>query len=1041
MPKWTDEQRQAIYESGTNIIVSAGAGSGKTAVLSERVLEKVKNGIHVDELLILTFTNAAAAEMKDRIRKKIAKDPNLKDELDKVDISYITTFDAYALSLVKKYNHLLNISGNISIIDATIITLEKEKILEETFEEYYQTKKQDFLHLINDFCLKDDKEIFEAIINLNNKLDNCYDKRKILENYLDSYYQDKIIKGFVREYEELILKKKDTLSRLVDNLSYNVDCDYIDKCMEALRDLLAASDYLSIKKNVLVKLPILRNASEEAKEIKKEIGELIKEIEELTKYNSLEEIEESLYKTKDYVETIIEIILELDKRVNAYKQKNDAYEFVDISKMAIKILEDNLSVREELKNSFKEILIDEYQDTNDLQDKFISYIENNNVYMVGDIKQSIYRFRNANPLLFKSKYDSYAVNNGGRKIDLNRNFRSRKEVLDNINLMFNLIMDDAIGGADYINGHQMIFGLEPYNNVNKENYDMEILNYEPLEDKSFTNEEIEIFTIAKDIKDKVNNQYKVMDKETMEERNIDYGDFVILMDRATSFENYKKVFEYLNIPLTIYRDKTISDSIDISILKNIYNLVNLIRNRNFGKEFSYSYMAVARSYLFGLSDREILKTIKDRNYADTEIYAICYRLAKDLDVLNNEEFFDRIVEEFKFEEKIATTNNIDEHLITIDSIRKVVSMTMTAGYTPCTFLDYLKDIANKGIDIKLSLNKESTNAVKIMTIHASKGLEYHVCYFSGLAKKFNIDDLKNKFYYDNTYGFIAPYVNNGIKTTIMKTLLKQKYMEEEISEKLRLFYVALTRAREKMILVTNLEKNELAYKDNGIINNEVRLKYLSFRDMLNSVYDYIKKYMYNIDLESLGLTKDYNLTKVSSSLNNGDVTTKLNVEEISINNELVTNERFSKNISKLQTKEEQTNIKLGLRMHYLLEITDFTNPDYRDFNDFEKNCIMKFINSGILDNAKDIFKEYEFIYEEDNTLKHGFIDLLIIKENSCVIVDYKLKNTQDEAYIKQLNGYKNYVRKITGKDTIIYLYSIIDSKLVNLDKEKASAYY
>ena len=205
MPKWTEEQTQAIYKKGKNIIVSAGAGSGKTAVLSQRVLEHVKSGINIDELLILTFTNAAAQEMKERIRKKIKEVPELKDQLDKIDIAYITTFDAYSLSLVKKYHDYLNISNKINIIDNSIMTIEKEQILEEIFLEYYESKNEKFLKLINDFCLKDYSEIKRAILTLNNKLDNKYDKEKILDTYIDSYYQDDVIDKYINEYVKIVI--------------------------------------------------------------------------------------------------------------------------------------------------------------------------------------------------------------------------------------------------------------------------------------------------------------------------------------------------------------------------------------------------------------------------------------------------------------------------------------------------------------------------------------------------------------------------------------------------------------------------------------------------------------------------------------------------------------------------------------------------------------------------------------------------------------------------------------------------------------------
>ena len=171
MPNWTKEQLNAINEEGTNIIVSAGAGSGKTAVLSERVLRKLRQGVNINELLILTFTNAAAKEMKERIRKKIKEDPSLKEQLDLIDEAYITTFDAFSLSTVKKYHYLLNVSKDVQIVDASLIRLQKEKIIDEIFNRLYDEENNLFEKLIKDFCVKDDIQIREYILSINDKLD------------------------------------------------------------------------------------------------------------------------------------------------------------------------------------------------------------------------------------------------------------------------------------------------------------------------------------------------------------------------------------------------------------------------------------------------------------------------------------------------------------------------------------------------------------------------------------------------------------------------------------------------------------------------------------------------------------------------------------------------------------------------------------------------------------------------------------------------------------------------------------------------------
>ena len=320
--------------------------------------------------------------------------------------------------------------------------------------------------------------------------------------------------------------------------------------------LIESNNYDEVKNNLDFRLPNLKKESdEELKYIKENISNTIKEIQELTFYDSREEIYNTIISTVDYAKIIIEIIKVLDLKITDYKFKNNIFEFNDISMMLIDILKNNNNIRLEIKNSYKEIMVDEYQDTSDIQEALISLIENNNVYMVGDIKQSIYRFRNANPDIFKEKYQKYSDGNNGYKIDLNRNFRSRKEVLDNINLIFSHLMDLKIGGASYTDGHEMIYGNKSYDDMNVVNYNMDILNYCFDKNMGFTKEEVEIFIIADDILNKVKNKYQVVDKKTFMLRDCTFNDFAILIDRSTNFDLFRKIFEYKKIPLTIYKDE------------------------------------------------------------------------------------------------------------------------------------------------------------------------------------------------------------------------------------------------------------------------------------------------------------------------------------------------------------------------------------------------------------------------------------------------------------------------------------------------------
>ena len=1029
MPNWTKEQTLAINEKGKNIIVSAGAGSGKTAVLTERVITHLKEGVGIDNLLILTFTNAAATEMKIRIRNKIKKYPKLKQELNKIDNAYITSFDAYALSLVKKYSHIIGVSSNIQIADGTFIALKKEKVLKEIFEKHYKEKTPLFIKMLDDLTVKDDKEIFESIISLDSKLQNIFDKRQFLKNYIDTYYKKEKLSIYISEYLKMIEEKKKEVKNKIKALSMHLDGEYIQKINEAIAPMISSKTYKDIKESVTSKIPRApKGIEDEAKKLKKSITQTLKKIEELTKYDNETQIIETIQKTKDYAKIIIQILLELDEEMTKFKKKYNIYEFIDISNMAIKLLKENEEVRLQLKENFYEILIDEYQDTNDLQELFVCLIEKDNVYMVGDIKQSIYRFRNTNPKLFKNKYSLYSKGEKGYKIDLNKNFRSRKEVLESINELFNYIMTEDIGGAEYKVSHQMIYGNKTYEEVNKENYKLEILDYK--DNENFTKEEIEIFTVAKDIKDKIESGYELMDREVGKGRKATYSDFAILMDRSSSFEKYKQIFEYLNIPLSVYKDKAITDSTDILIIKNIYTLIIEIHHKRLSKKFKYSFMSISRSYLMEIDDATIFNTLK--NPKETEVYKICYEISKNILEKTNYDLIDEIIDKFDIYQKIIKDGNIQNHIVILDSIKKIAKNLDDIGYTPFEFLDYLNEVLEKDLDIKLKLNKGNNDSVKIMTIHTSKGLEYPICYYTGLFKKFNIDDLKQKIYFDQKYGIITPYIDNGPKTTILKKLLRRDYLKEEISEKLRLFYVALTRAREKMIIVTDL--NQKPFNEANVVDDMIRLKYLSFKDIIDSLDYVIDKYIKEVDLEKINLTKKYNLSKkknITSKFKNGQ---KITVNPVNIKSETIEKNNFSKKINKLMTKEEVKNIELGLKMHEIFENIDFKKTNFNNLSEFEKKKVESFIKTGILEGSKEIFKEYEFIYEKENKTYQGIIDLLIIKENENIIVDYKLRNTDDKAYINQLNGYKNYIENLTSKTTKTYLYSILNEKLTEIRK-------
>ena len=1030
MPKWTEEQQLAIDKENTNIIVSAGAGSGKTAVLTARVIRKLKDNISINQLLILTFTKKAAHEMKERIRLEILKDDSLKKELNYIDSSYITTFDSFALSMVKKYSYLLNINKNIKIADSSIIYLKKKKILDDIFDNLYKENNSLFLKLVADFTVKDDNDLKKYILDINDKLDLKYDKISYLDSYIDNYYSHLNINSLLDEYNKLLIDKVKKIDFLLTEFSNFVETDYYLEVQNNFLMLLQSTNYDDIKKNVVVKFPNLpKNSSEEAKDLKKEITEMLTRISELVRFSDSLKLKECLLSTKDYVSIIIDIIKKLDLEINKFKNTNFIYEFNDVSKMAIDILKNNNEVLLELKNSFKEIMIDEYQDTSDLQEEFISLIENNNVYMVGDIKQSIYRFRNANPYLFKNKYDMYSKNLQGFKIDLTKNFRSRMEVIDNINLLFSLIMNDDLGGADYKKTHRMIFGNNIYFEKGKteQNNNIEIFDYEYDSSLGYTKEEIEIFFIATDIKNKINNKYKIFDKNDNVLRDAKYSDFVILLDRSTNFDLYKKIFEYMSIPMTKYTATNITNEIEILLIKNILKLILCVKDKKYDIEFKYAFMSIARSYLFQFSDEEIFSFFYNNNFKDNKLYEIVYAIASKIDYLSLNELISIIIDNFEFYSKQVLIGDVKNRINRLQSIIDIFNNLAEIGYDVYEAYEYLENLIEEKYKLEIKETEEDNDSVKIMTIHASKGLEFPICYFASLHSTFNIRELNEKFLYNNKYGIVAPYFDEGIGKTFVKDLVKEEYIKEEISEKIRLFYVALTRAKEKMIVVTS-------YKNNNRNRNLENCR--SFLDILSFVKENMKDYIFNVDLSKINLTKNYNLVKEYNYRENIEHTDlKISFFELDILNNILNKERISKETKDLLDKDIKEKMEFGKYIHKVLEYIDFKNFDISLFSipEFYKTRIDKFINLVNKEEIINVYKEYEFSYINNDIYEHGIIDLILEYDNHIKIIDYKLKNIKDGDYRRQIEKYKEYLSNKTNKKIDTYLFSIIDGTLERID--------
>ena len=1002
--RYTDEQLEAITTPVYNTMISAGAGSGKTKVLTQRVFNHLANNIDVDRLLVLTFTNAAAAEMKQRVIKLLVEDNSLdqsikNNQLNKIDSAYIMTFDAYSLFLVKKYHQLLNVDKDIDIADSNIINGITDKYLDEIFEEQYVSNDV-FKDIISKYCVKDDDVVKGFVKDLNKKLDLIYDRDSFITQYNNTFFSNTHLNNELDSYTSILLQKLKQVDVLLNEISELDDINRYFTCWEGINNLNSYEEVRSYVANIsAVRKKNKEEYDEDALILKDKIKDIIKEINELTKYDKTTLFNDVLI-NKDYVNCLLDLAEELNRRINVYKKENNLYDFIDIAKLAIEVVDKNDDIRESIKNNFYEILIDEYQDTSDIQELLISKISNNNVYVVGDIKQSIYRFRYANPDIFKKKYEDYSNNVGGKKIDLTNNFRSRFEVLRDINLFFNRTMSSSVGGADYVNGHQLIAGNLSY--IKDDKYACEILSYE--KQKGIDSAYIEAQLIADDIKSRVNT-FKLKD------HLCDYRDITILMDRSSKFDVFKEVLTANNIPTFIETEERMSESDLLTVIRSIFKLLV-----NYDK---HAYISLERSFLCETSDEDIFNNIKNNIVFDSPTYIKINNIKSNIDTKTISNILDEIMDSFDVYSKLVKIKDVHASNVKIDYLYQLANNLNNLGYTYKDFNDYLVDVFDREDDIKFRIGSEVENAVRITNYHKSKGLEYNVVYYPCLSYDFNQQDKKGDLLFSQEHGIIMPaFINNrGLRDTFIKELYKYNYDLEDIGEKIRLFYVALTRAKEKMIIVNCFDENidPVDYPLDDMTKASIK----NYSSMLS----YIKN-----DLSHFIISK--NIPEIKENIIQRDLFTTLtksnklilkpNIEVISTE---VTTSHFSKQAG-LITKDILDKMELGTKIHYYLEMLDFKNPDYTSVDNKYINKIKTFIDSPLLENIKEakIFKEYEFM--DDG--KHGFIDLLLEYEDKIVIIDYKTKTIDDVHYDEQLNGYRTYVESLTSKPVYCYLYSIID---------------
>lgn len=852
MPEWTKAQNNAINADGSNILVSAAAGSGKTAVLVERVKRLITDeslGVNIDDLLVVTFTNAAAAEMKSRISRSldelISKEPNNTNLLRQMSLlpnAKICTIDSFCINLVREYFFKLDIAQDFRILEDTQKALIEESVIEEIINGMYESKNEDFKALVEMFSTtKSDSDLIKSVKRLDNfitaqpfpfewlnEVSELYnpeigiDSSMLKEyavselSYILDYFRDSI------GYAQSVLYPEDELFEKYGAALENDRAELIrlenvlDKSWDEIRDVLLNLKFSST--------PYKRNYESDVKNIVAETRKLYcgknsiinSELIPLFSASSgeIQEDNEVLYPV---LKQLISLVREYHEKCFEAKKELNAYTFSDIEHFAIELLfkrnEDGSIIRtdiaEEYRNNFYEILVDEYQDTNTAQDTLFEMLSNgHNLFMVGDVKQSIYRFRLAMPQIFNAKKDSFShydkesasVN---QKIILDRNFRSAKEICDYSNYLFSMLMTKRVGELDY-NEEEYLYANKTPENNGVPHVELNLVQVPDGENA----DEYEALQIAKKIYDKVSSRELIRDGET--EREIRYGDFAILL-RSTKnrIDIYSKALSSFGIPVKADNRTNLFDNNEVSILLSLLRVVD-------NPTLDIPLVATLMSVFYGYTADEIARARV--NYKANNIYSSISRdtetfsaFLSDLEryrgyaaSMSVESFIRQVISDSSFLSVISAMGNYEQrqlNVMKLISLAKSFDSGESVGLT--AFIRYIDRVIENNVSLESAeVAGFNDDCVQIMSIHKSKGLEFPVCILAGTAHRYNNDDLKSLILLNDSYGVGLKLINeehlyryNSLQYTAIKNMLSVASM----SENLRVLYVAITRAENQFM--------------------------------------------------------------------------------------------------------------------------------------------------------------------------------------------------------------------------------------------------
>jgi ATP-dependent helicase/nuclease subunit A len=892
MVAWTSEQQKVIDLRNRNILVSAAAGSGKTAVLVERIISMITDSnspIDIDKLLIVTFTNAAAAQMRERIseaiEQKLEEEPenaHLQKQATLVHNAYITTIHSFCLRVIRNHFNRIDLDPSFRIGDEGELKLLKSDVIERILEKHYEEKSEEFFHFVESYSTgKSDKDLEAIILQLyhfamsypwpEQWLLQCkqdYELTSIKEMEQTSWYQNMTVHIQIT-IEEML----EEVSRLIE-LSQSPDGPYMyegtlqeEKAMLIkLSESNSYEDYynrfkgitfgrLSSKKDENVSSTLREVVKKQRDGIKKTIGSLT----ERYFYDSPGQLLTDMQNCSESIDVLVNLTIQFIEEYQKAKIDKNLVDYNDLEHFALNILVEKdketdwkpTEAAKEYRDIFEEIMIDEYQDSNLVQEMTLRAVSKesvsaHNLFMVGDVKQSIYKFRLARPELFMEKYNTYSLEESTlQRIDLDKNFRSRIEVLDGTNFIFHQIMGKTLGGIEYNSECALYLGAAHLEPIKENDYEAELMiidldsakveeeNHKKrsiLEDKEYTARELEAKAIATRIKEMINNEngLKVIDKRTKEYRTARYSDIVILLRTMAGWaETFNSVLISEGIPAHTGSQTGYFSTIEVITLLNLLRIIdNPLQD--------IPFTAVLTSPIVSFSGEEL--AVMKSTYQDDNMYEACKRYSLEgEDILLKTKlyhFFEQM-EQFR---KIAVYTPIHELIwMLLDRtnygryvaampggeqrkanldmlVEKAIAFEHTSYKGLFNFIRYIENLQKYDVDFgEAEIVNENDDTVRLLSIHKSKGLEFPVVFVSGMGKAFNNQDARAKLIMHPDLGIGADYIDFKLRVkapTLMKKAIQKQIQMENLGEELRVLYVALTRAKEKLILTGAMSKLE-----------------------------------------------------------------------------------------------------------------------------------------------------------------------------------------------------------------------------------------